>query len=1141
MHLRRSARDAHLPSHHDDDLFGPRGDVLLRTPGYARRFADRLADATTAEGGAPLGAVELSAMALVHELLHVVLRRQRRSARQPVGQLREHVASSLGEELPRAEIAFLEGFPPPGLYRGRETARELLERGGAEADLDRVEELVLLWLTNQNRAYSRVLGLVGDEVLGEPYRRFTSVAQAWLRSASPSDGGGDAGESLLDILLAPSKAAPDDILAQLAFMRREWSARFDLESDEVWSRVLGAQDLAAEEARFFERGDGSIGEPELRATTFDGAPEEPEAFSPDLDWMPHVVLMAKTVFVWLDQLSRTYRRPIERLDQIPDEELDRLSQRGFTGLWLIGLFERSRASKKIKQLRGDRDAVASAYSLMRYDIAPELGGHEAYENLRERAARRGIRLAADMVPNHVGIDSDWVVRHPEWFIQTDAPPFPGYRFGGPDLSDHPEVGVFLEEGYWDKSDAAVVFLRRNRATGESRYLYHGNDGTTMPWNDTAQLDYRSPEVRRAVVETILHVARMFPIIRFDAAMTLAKRHVQRLWYPLPGQGGAIPSRSDHAMTREAFDQAVPGEFWREVVDEVAQRAPNTLLLAEAFWMMESYFVRSLGMHRVYNSAFMNMLKREENAKYRETVKNVLDFDPEILKRYVNFMSNPDEETAIAQFGDGDKYFGVCVLMATMPGLPMFGHGQLEGFREKYGMDYQRAKWDESPNDWLLARHEREIFPLLRSRHLTSGVERFAFYDFVTERGDVDEDVFAHSNGDEGTRVLVVFHNAFKATRGRIRRAYGRRAEELADALGLGDAKAPWFVFRDALSGLEYLRPTSALAEGFAWSLNAYETRVFTEFRAVQATAEAPYELFAIEHGDGGVPSVAHALRELRERAVHAPLRQALSKGHVDYLSGGWDAATSAPSADALRALEERLDHFADGLGYALRTPTPRAAREAELALAARRYARLLELHDTAGALPEPSALGEQQDPRVPAEAPTDAEAPLHASMPALALGWLQLAAAVALMQAHPAAQGSDTVDHTIAKWRLAAPVYEAQATFGATDASTTQLLLLAVAVPEGPTLASLHHALAVPPDLVRDLTVPEDGRLRWRSGALVALTHLLGLREVLDGRATLTELARDVAIIRSLSKATRGDTSALAATLRAHASPPTAH
>jgi hypothetical protein len=71
--------------------------------------------------------------------------------------------------------------------------------------------------------------------------------------------------------------------------------------------------------------------------------------------------------------------------------------------------------------------------------------------------------------------------------------------------------------------------------------------------------------------------------------------------------------------------------------------PDTLLLAEAFWLMEGYFVRTLGMHRVYNSAFMNMLKMEDNAKYRTTIKNVLEFSPQVLQRFVNFMNNPMNE------------------------------------------------------------------------------------------------------------------------------------------------------------------------------------------------------------------------------------------------------------------------------------------------------------------------------------------------------------------------------------------------------------------------------------------------------------------------------------------------------------------
>ena len=39
-----------------------------------------------------------------------------------------------------------------------------------------------------------------------------------------------------------------------------------------------------------------------------------------------------------------------------------------------------------------------------------------------------------MVPNHMGIDSPWVVEHPDWFISRPETPYPAYSFNGPDLS-----------------------------------------------------------------------------------------------------------------------------------------------------------------------------------------------------------------------------------------------------------------------------------------------------------------------------------------------------------------------------------------------------------------------------------------------------------------------------------------------------------------------------------------------------------------------------------------------------------------------------------------------------------------------------------------------------------------------------------
>ena len=286
---------------------------------------------------------------------------------------------------------------------------------------------------------------------------------------------------------------------------------------------------------------------------------EPERFSQDLDWMPNLVLMAKNTYVWLDQLSRKYQRAITRLDQIPDEELDTLARWGFTGLWLIGLWERSPASQRIKQMRGNPDAVASAYSLFSYDIAADLGGEEAYqESARARLAARhppGLRHGAQPHGHRFALGD----RASGLVCPARLQPLPDLYL----QRAEPVLGWAGRASSWKTiititRDAAVVFKRVDYWTGDTRYIYHGNDGTSMPWNDTAQFNYLIPEVREAVIQTILHVARKFPIIRFDAAMTLAKKHYQRLWFPEPGSGGDIPSRAEHGLTKAAVRRSLPG-------------------------------------------------------------------------------------------------------------------------------------------------------------------------------------------------------------------------------------------------------------------------------------------------------------------------------------------------------------------------------------------------------------------------------------------------------------------------------------------------------------------------------------------------------------------------------------------------------
>jgi glycosidase len=1065
FHIARSARERYQ---FPQTLFSYNGNVVFANMAACRAFAYRMNQVRESEKfpERSVHAGALFAMGMIDEATHVLMARYREQYdSQVMADALHWFGSQVGtDELDKMLLTFVEHFPGSTIINGNQTPQQWLagSTDGVPHREAALEELLLLWTANKNEAFKPFEELFQDKPLAEKtvYRQVTQQLSGYfatrplipLPNAKPM--------SLLDLLRRPATSAPHSLRDQLEILRALWKPllgdafdRFLLIAGEIlreeelaiWMQFnpdAARARAAAEEAARRRRERGEQQWPSIASTadvpTFGDPANEYERFSADTAWMPTTVMIAKSTYVWLHQLSRQFGRHIRILSDIPDEELWTLAHRGINTLWLIGVWERSRASKTIKLLCGNQDAVASAYSLFDYQIAQDLGGEPAYINLRDRAYRHGIRLASDMVPNHMGIDSPWVVGHPEWFIGRWESPYPAYSYNGPDLSADGRVEIKIDDHYFTQTDAAVTFRRRDKSSGETRYIYHGNDGTSFPWNDTAQLDYLNPAVREQVIQTILHVARLFPVIRFDAAMTLAKRHFHRLWFPGPGSSGAIPSRAEYSMSQADFDRAMPNEFWREVVDRVAAEVPGTLLLAEAFWLMEGYFVRTLGMHRVYNSAFMVMTRDEDNAKYRSVIKNTLEFDPDIMKRYVNFMSNPDERTAIDQFGKGDKSFGAAVMMSTLPGLPMFGHGQIEGYTEKYGMEYYRPRYDESPDWWLIERHDRELAPLLKRRWLFAESYNFLLYDFFRDSGSVDENVFAYSNRVNDQCALIVYNNVYGSTEGTIRisAAYADkgsgqlRQRSLWEGLGLND-RGSILAFRDSLTGLEYLRRAHEIGDrGLRLELHAYQSHVFLDWRELHATAAKPWDRLCDHLAGRGVLSIDDALINLELRPVHDALRAALEPGLVHTLAELAEipraAGTPAKNGKSQSAFLERAWSASAELlnaaqpAYARRTGASRAVNVTDVDTMAPVFRKFLR---GAALLPSMEAL-------FPAKWPASARRVLPSANPQIpatalwgpVLAWVVLqVVAKAIDSTHPERTAVDVFD----RLRLREPLAQA--------------------------------------------------------------------------------------------------------------------
>jgi len=870
FHVNKDSREKYS---FEEKLYHPIGTVFFNDFSNCIRFTEKLnKDKKKQE---KYFSANIYALSLLHKIYHKIFESYIESVDKDLNQKLVNFSKQEihPQEYKKILTLFNQEFPPLAIHQNKIDVKKYLDKkSNQEISL---QECILLNITNMNPACKKYDELYSNKKLIEEteYDILNKKLESFFNQlpSFSDDKNLDKKLSLIDMLLEPAKRHPNSLSDQLRFMALHWK---DFLGD-LYLDILRGIDYIKEEEKMFIN---FSGHGEVKPYDFSDL-DNVERYSQDYDWMPNVILLAKSTLVWLDQLSKKYKREIKTLDQIPNEELDIMASRGVTGLWLIGLWQRSGASKKIKQLCGNPEAESSAYSLFGYIIAEELGGYSAVRNLKSRCLDRGIRLASDMVPNHTGIDSDWMINHPHRFISLDEPPYPSYTFNGENLSNDPNIGIFIEDHYYSKEDASVVFKRIDYRTNDVKYIYHGNDGTSMPWNDTAQLDYLQEEVQEEIIKTILQVADDFPIIRFDAAMTLTKKHFQRLWFPEPGTGGDIPTRSQYGLTKHDFNHVVPEEFWKKVVDRIASEKSDTLLLAEAFWFMEGYFVKNLGMHRVYNSAFMHMFKDEDNAKYRKVIKETLQFNPQILKRFVNFMNNPDEETAIAQFGDGDKYFGVFTVMITLPGLPMIGHGQVEGFREKYGMEYRRAYYDEVDNQDLINRHNWQIFPLINKRYLFSEVEHFKIYDFQTDNG-VNENVFCYSNQFHDEKSLVFYNNNYQETYGRINYS---NAGSIQDLLDVHNSSNHFIIYKSNITQKFYLKKIQEIIEqGWHIHLNGYASVVFYEFNIVQDKNFTLLERLANSTQDSGFENLEIALRQFQIENLNHILRNQFNDYYLKF-------------------------------------------------------------------------------------------------------------------------------------------------------------------------------------------------------------------------------------------------------------------
>ncbi|MEU5692404.1 alpha-amylase [Actinosynnema sp. NPDC020468] len=462
--------------------------------------------------------------------------------------------------------------------------------------------------------------------------------------------------------------------------------------------------------------------------------------------------------VWLRGLSTDLGRPVTLAD-VPGEVWDAIARPGVDAVWLMGVWERSTAGlalvdpdtrrsfrAALPDLRAE-DVIGSPYCVRRYEVDARFGGRAALAQARAALARRGVLLVLDHVPNHVAPDHPWTGEDPDLFVRGDHH----------DLAEDPAAWLAVSD---------VVVAR-------------GRDPYFPPWPDVVQLNAFATAARRATARTLSDIAAQCDAIRCDMAMLPRNDVFARTWGT---RTGPTPDT----------------DFWPDVLTEVRARHPDTLMIAEAYWDLESA-LHGQGFDLCYDKRLYDRVTGLDPGGVRDHLRADLAFQSRLLR----FLENHDEPRAASRL-PREAIPAAAVTLATLPGGTLWHEGQFEGRRVRTPVFLDRAP--DEPADTDLAAWHHHL--LSTAPGVRTGTWQLLDVDGWPDNRTADN-LLSWSWTAPGARHLVVVNLSAAASQGRVplpwpdlrgrsvrfrdlldHRAFDREGDELSSD-GLFVALPPW--------------------------------------------------------------------------------------------------------------------------------------------------------------------------------------------------------------------------------------------------------------------------------------------------------------------------------------------------------------
>jgi len=495
----------------------------------------------------------------------------------------------------------------------------------------------------------------------------------------------------------------------------------------------------------------------------------------------HPLLYQVNTRVFLQERGVSLGRPAT-LDDVPDAFLDDVAARGFSWIWFLGVWQtgpvgreislsdpklREECRRELPDLRDD-DITGSPFAIRAYETHRDFGGDRALARLRDRLARRNLRLLLDFVPNHTARDHQWVTTHPEFYVHGSEA----------DLASAPQNYARVEPA---------------RREGAPMILAYGRDPYFDGWSDTFQLNYRHGGFREAQINELGAIANRCDGVRCDMAMLLQPQIIQRTWGERAQPADGSPAKDD--------------PFWPEAIAAIRRRHPQFLFIAEVYWDME-WELQQTGFDFTYDKRLYDRLIAATAAPVREH----LWADGAFQDRSLRFLENHDEPRAAAAFPPA-MHRAAAVVALTARGLRFMHEGQLEGRRVRVSMHLGRRPVE--PIDAGLQTFYLRLLECLRRPELHEGEWRLARVREAWPGNPTHQQLIV-SSWQAGERRLLVAVN------------YGPSQAQAFVGAEMTGLRGRAFTFVDLLGDARYPRTGDDLANDHLyldmppWGYNVFE-------------------------------------------------------------------------------------------------------------------------------------------------------------------------------------------------------------------------------------------------------------------------------------------------------------------------------